>query len=181
MNLLGSHDVERLRNALASGECWKERSREDQLALEASLSPEDWACADRLERLALAIQFSIPGVPSIYYGDELAMTGTGDPFNRRPIRDGMLSGEARSPEATSLHDYVKELAGKRNAHPALRTGEAVFLAADADVLLIFRTDGTERILTVINRAEEERAYTLWLPDCKTEGRIGPESAETILL
>ena len=181
MNLLGSHDVERLRNALASGECWKERSREDQLALEASLRPEDWQRADRLERLALAIQFSIPGVPSVYYGDELAMTGTGDPFNRRPVRDGMLSGEARSAEAASLHDYVKELAGKRNAHSALRTGDAVFLACDADVLLIFRSDGAERILTVVNRAEEERDYTLWLPDCKTEGRIGPCTASMLVL
>ena len=181
MNLLGSHDVERLRNALASGECWKERSREDQLALEASLRPEDWQRADRLERLALAIQFSIPGVPSVYYGDELAMTGTGDPFNRRPVRDGMLSGEARSAEAASLHDYVKELAGKRNAHSALRTGDAVFLACDADVLLIFRSDGAERILTVVNRAEEERDYTLWLPACKTEGRIGPCTASMLVL
>ena len=76
---------------------------------------------------------------------------------------------------------MKELAGQRNAHSALRTGNAIFLACDADVLLIFRTDGTERILTVVNRAEEERDYTLWLPDCKTEGRICPESAETILL
>ena len=129
----------------------------------------------------MAIQFSIPGVPSVYYGDELAMTGTGDPFNRRPIRDGILSGEVRSSEAASLHDYVKELAGRRNAHPALRTGDAVFLACDADVLLIFRSDGAERILTVVNRSEEERDYTLWLPDCKTEGRIGPCTASMLVL
>ena len=76
---------------------------------------------------------------------------------------------------------MKELAGRRNAHSALRTGDAVFLACDADVLLIFRTDGVERILTVVNRSEDERGYTLWLPDCRTEGRIGPESAETIVL
>ena len=76
---------------------------------------------------------------------------------------------------------MKELAGRRNTHPALRTGDAVFLACDADVLLIFRSDGAERILTVVNRAEEERDYTLWLPDCKTEGRIGPCTASMLVL
>ena len=176
MNLLGTHDVERLRNALASPVRWKELSRENQLELEASLTEKDWQRADRLERLALAIQFSIPGVPSVYYGDELAMTGTGDPFNRRPLRDGPLS-----PEAESLRNRIRELARLRNEHPALREGKAFFLATDADVLLICRSSETEHLLTVVNRSEEERSYSLWLPDCKTEGIIAPCSAETVFL
>ena len=174
MNLLGSHDVERLRNALASPVTWKDMSRADQLALEATLTEEDWQRADRLERLAFAIQFAIPGVPCVYYGDELAMTGTNDPFNRRPMREGELS-----PSSQSLKDEVSRLAHRRSAHPALREGEAFFLAADADVLLILRSCPEETRLTVVNRAEEERKYALWLPDCKTEGRIAPYSAKSV--
>ncbi len=176
MNLLGTHDVERLRNALASPVCWKELSREAQLELEASLTGEDWRRADRLERLAIGIQFSIPGVPSVYYGDELAMTGTGDPFNRRPLREGPLSAEAES-----LRDCVRQLARLRNEHMALREGEAFFLAVDADVLLILRHTENEKLLTVVNRSEEERSYSLWLPECRTEGRIGPCTVSTVFL
>lgn len=172
MNLLGSHDVERLRNALASSHIWKEFSREEQLSLEASLTAGDWNRADRLERLALSIQFSIPGVPSIYYGDELAMTGTGDPFNRRPF----LQNDFLSEEAAALREYVRELARRRREHPALREGDAIFLASDPDVLLILRRAGKERMLTVVNRAEEERDYVLWLPGCTAEGKIGPCAA-----
>ena len=173
MNLLGSHDVERLRNALASPVTWKDMARADQLAMEATLTPEDWQRADRLERLAFAIQFVIPGVPCIYYGDELAMTGTNDPFNRRPMR-GELNREAES-----LRDEVRRLVHQRNAHPALNRGEASFLAIDADVLLILRHSSEETLLTVVNRADEERRYALWLPEWKTEGTIGPCTAETV--
>lgn len=38
----------------------------------------------RALRLAFAIQFFIPGIPSIYYGDEYGMNGLMDPFNRGP-------------------------------------------------------------------------------------------------
>ena len=171
MNLLGSHDVERLRNALATPQNWKALTREEQLRLESALDDTDWSRADRLERLALTIQFSIPGVPSIYYGDELAMTGAGDPFNRRPLRQDTLSEKA-----LSLHDYIRELSQQRRSHPAFKEGEAFFLAANQDVLLILRTEERERILTVVNRSEEERDYALWLPTCRAEGQIGPCTA-----
>ena len=174
MNLLGSHDVERIRNALASPVIWKDMARADQLTHEAALTTEDWQRADRLERLAFAIQFAIPGVPCIYYGDELAMTGTNDPFNRRPMRTGALSREAES-----LKDEVRRLVHQRAASPALNSGEAFFLASDADVLLILRHCPEETFLTVVNRSEEEHRYALWLPEWKTDGTIGPCMAETI--
>ena len=49
MNLLGSHDVERIRNALASPVIWKDMARADQLTHEAALTTEDWQRADRLD------------------------------------------------------------------------------------------------------------------------------------
>ena len=166
MNLLGSHDVERLRTALATAKELKNMPREEQLALEAGLSDEDWQRADSLERLAAAIQFSIPGVPSIYYGDEIGMTGTNDPFNRRPMEEDDKN------TANPLSEYVREWAQFRNRHNTMQEGKAFFLAADSDVLLILRSQ-SERILTVVNRAEEVRHYEIFLPDCQAEGSVGP--------
>ena len=126
MNLLGSHDVERLMTMMAVPFRVKDLPREQQLALERQ--PQDYALATAREKLCAAIQFALPGVPSIYYGDEQGMTGGGDPFNRRPFREG----------DRQLHDYYAELAARRNANAALSTGEAAFEAASSEVLLILR-------------------------------------------
>ena len=162
MNLLGSHDVERLRTALAATVCLKDLKREEQLAVEASLSPESLQKAGILARLAFLIAFSIPGVPSIYYGDEIGMTGTNDPFNRRPY--GIRAED-------DLREYLAMLARRREEHPALRSGDAVFLAASQDVLMILSRDASETVLTVLNRASESRSYDLKLCGVSASGEL----------
>lgn len=126
MNLYGSHDVDRLRTALATKTVIRGMSREQQLALK--FSDEALEHALKLEKLCAAIQFSVPGVPSIYYGDEQGMCGVSDPFNREPFREG----------SKELHDHYAYLARLRNENPALSTGEAVFGASGAGVLTILR-------------------------------------------
>ena len=86
MNLLGSHDVDRLRNALAVSVNIRSLPRDEQLRLH--FSEEAMAKALDYERLCAALQFSIPGVPSIYYGDEQGMAGVNDPFNRCVFKEG---------------------------------------------------------------------------------------------
>ena len=162
MNLLGSHDVERLRTALATTDCLKSLKREKQLALEESLSPEALQRAGILSRLAFLIAFSIPGVPSIYYGDELGMTGTNDPFNRRPY--GIHAED-------DLREYLAMLTRRRKDHPALRSGDVSFLAADQDVLMILSRDASETVLTVLNRASGSRSYELRLCGVSASGEL----------
>ncbi len=176
MNLLGSHDVERLRTCLATNICLKELSREDQLAAEEKLTDDNFRRAEQLEKLAACIQFSVPGVPSIYYGDEQGMTGVNDPFNRRPM-------PAVFPEKSgnTLYDYVRSLSQFRREHTALQTGDAFFLANDFDVLLILRSADKESVLTVINRSDEERPYLLDLFGRRAEGIISPCSAHMEVL
>ncbi|MCR5663420.1 MAG: glycoside hydrolase family 13 protein [Oscillospiraceae bacterium] len=126
MNLLGSHDVDRLRTAMAAPVNLRGMSRADQLNY--PFRDEDRALALVREKLCAALQFAIPGVPSVYYGDEQGMWGTGDPFNRLPFREG-------EPE---LHDFYAALAARRRAEPVLQTGEALFSAPSADVLTVLR-------------------------------------------
>ncbi|MDR0519146.1 MAG: glycoside hydrolase family 13 protein [Clostridiales Family XIII bacterium] len=80
MNLLSSHDVARIRTLLATGEGGRGMSRERQA--EFAVSAEDDGRGAVLVRCAAALQYSLPGIPSIYYGDEAGMHGLLDPFNR---------------------------------------------------------------------------------------------------
>ncbi len=183
MNLLGSHDMDRIRSALATDTVIRDLPREEQLRL--SFPQERLDKAIELEKLCAAIQFSVPGVPSIYYGDEQGMCGVCDPFNRAPFRLG----------ERQLHDCYANLAAKRNAAPALSTGHARFMAASPDVLLILRwIEGGKDVfglpaengayLTVVNRGE---SIALYSADCSAadkgfvSGSIGPCSAEVLKL
>ena len=150
MNLLGSHDVERLKSALATDVVIKSLPREEQIALE--FTPESLERAEKLEKLCAALQFALPGVPSIYYGDEQGMEGVGDPFNRAPFREG----------SRELHDYYVNLSALRNSDPVFAEGEAAFLAPGGNVLAVIRYFSGENkpseaaYLTLINRGEESR-------------------------
>lgn len=158
MNLLGTHDVDRLRTALCVDFNIRDLSREQQLQLKFSDAALERALV--LERLCAFIQFAVPGVPSVYYGDEQGMCGVCDPFNRQPFKEG----------DAALCSHYAELGNMRNSAPALSTGEAVFMAENADVLMILRyiTTGVDALgvpaengvyLAVINRSERETAFT----------------------
>ncbi len=179
MNLLGSHDVDRIRTALSAPTTLRTLSRVEQLSY--PFRAEDLALALDRERICAALQFAIPGVPSIYYGDEQGMWGTGDPFNRAPFTEG----------DRDLHDDYAALAARRNENPCLQTGEAVFAACSADVLTVLRYVNHERDvfgapapngawLLVINRSGLEQP---WQADAAAAGcgllagRIAPRSAQ----
>ena len=165
MNLMGSHDVERLRSALATDVDIRALPRAEQMHL--YFPPEALERALTLEKLCAAIQFSLPGVPSIYYGDEQGMCGVCDPFNRMPFRE----------ENWDLCGSYADLAARRNACPALATGEARFLACGSEMLLILRYIREEKdvfglpaengaYLTVVNRSGQAAEFTA---DCSKEG------------
>ncbi|MBQ4313772.1 MAG: glycoside hydrolase family 13 protein, partial [Clostridia bacterium] len=79
MNLIGTHDTERIITMLA-GEPSHGQGREWQAS--HSLSAEQRAWGKARYKLATVMQYTLPGVPSIYYGDETGVEGYRDPFNR---------------------------------------------------------------------------------------------------
>ena len=175
MNLLGSHDMERLKTALSTPITVKRLPREEQLKLR--FSKEALEKATRLEKLGAALQFVIPGVPSIYYGDEQGMEGVGDPFNRAPFREG----------DEELHRYYVNLSALRRSDPVFAEGEALFGAPSGNILTVLRYDARKKdgsvFLTVINRGEKE-SFSVDL-GCvgmvEYSGVIGACSAETLRL
>lgn len=157
MNLLSSHDLDRIRTALATDVTVRSLTREQQLQLE--FTDEAYEKAVALEKLAATVQFAIPGVPCLYYGDEQGMTGLCDPFNRLPFREDT--------ENTGLQEFYSGLISVRNGSDALKNGKAEFIPLSADVLAILRYTEENAALAIINRGAEAFDYSV---DCKKAER-----------
>ena len=69
-----------------------------------------------------AFNMTIPGIPIIYYGDEIGMTGAGDPDNRR-----MMRFENLSKEEIALHKEIAKLTQLRTDNMALLYGDFTIL------------------------------------------------------
>ncbi len=126
MVLLGSHDVERVRTMLGG----------NMAAV----------------RLAALIQFAFPGVPSIYYGDEIGLEGGKDPACR-----GGFPWDERRWDA-DLRAWFQKLIRARKSTPALRRGDfAVIHASDVEQTVAFaRPFAAESVLVVINAGPQSR-------------------------
>lgn len=79
MNLLSSHDIPRILTALAVEDAKNYPLSERPNYI---LTSEKYSEVKELSKFAAFLQFTLPGVPSIYYGDEIGMYGFTDPYNR---------------------------------------------------------------------------------------------------
>ncbi len=87
-------------------------------------------------KLAFTLLLTNRGTPLIYYGDEIAMAGGGDPENRRDFPGGWRADAAnaftaagRTAEQQSVWEHVQRLLAARARIPALRTGAIEHLLA----------------------------------------------------
>ncbi|WP_373859152.1 maltodextrin glucosidase [Klebsiella variicola subsp. variicola] len=100
-------------------------------------------------RLPLAVVwlFSWPGVPCIYYGDEVGVDGNNDPFCRKPFPwDPAL-------QDTQLLALYQRMAKLRKAQQALRYGGCQVIYAEDNVVVFVRVYKLQRVLVAINRGE----------------------------
>jgi neopullulanase len=130
-NLIGSHDTPRARTVMGGS-------------------------VARL-RLATLLQLALPGAPSIYYGDEVAMEGRADPDNRRgyPPAGAPLSGDAIATRA-----FVRAAIDARRSHVALRRGGARTIAAGRSWVAIERTSDGHRAVVAVNAGDESATIDL---------------------
>ncbi len=114
-------------------------------------------------RLMALMQFTWPGMPTIYYGDEAGMEGASDPDDRRTYPWGN--------EDKSLVEYYKMLASTRHATSALRTGDYINLAFDnkLDIYAYARKDTAGVAVVALNRSTADQEVELVVKDVAPDG------------
>ncbi len=140
MNLLGTHDTERILTLLVD-ETAGEGLTNARLSVKR-LSPEERERAVRLLKIASALQFTVYGVPSVYYGDEAGMEGYHDPFCRFPYPWGREDAE--------LLEHYRMLGALRREHEALHGGDFRFVSHGTGYFMFERQKGEDCVLTAVN-------------------------------
>lgn len=143
MNHIGTHDTERAITRLV-GECADGKDRKWQHE-HNKLSDYDYLKGVSMMKTASLIQFTLPGVPSIYYGDEAGMQGMKDPFNRACFDWDNINDE--------LLKWYKRLGQIRNGCKAFKEGifEPVYFSAG--VIAYTRTGDGNSVLVAVNNSD----------------------------
>jgi glycosidase len=149
MNPLGTHDTERILTYLA-GPVHDGRGRQWQAS--QKLSDDEYKKVISLLKIASAMQFTLPGVPSIYYGDEAGMEGYRDPFNRACYPWGQ--------ENESLIKWYQFLGQLRKICPALKDGRFIPISAALGCISYARQTGSDELIIIANRNEHDIDYYL---------------------
>jgi glycosidase len=130
MNLIDSHDTERFLTTVGGD----------------------------IAKLKLAFLFGMTyvGAPTIYYGDEIAMTGGGDPDCRRPFLWNWREDSGR----VEVHDFVRRLAALRKGHPCFTAGSFETLVASGRVYAFRRDLDEDAAIVVMNAGRDEAAVSI---------------------
>ena len=161
LNFLSTHDTERALTVLADepangrGRAWQSGR---------SVTGEAYEEGMLLLRMAYAIIYTLPGVPCLYYGDEIGMQGYRDPFNRAFYR--WDTREER------LRPVLAQLAQLRHTCDAFRCGQLRFLRAEGGILHYQRIGETETAEIIVNRTENIIVETLASGKCTEVNPMG---------
>ncbi|MEI8254702.1 MAG: alpha-amylase family glycosyl hydrolase [Deltaproteobacteria bacterium] len=150
---LGNHDVERFLS-LAAGQL----TGGDQPWTSPPTPPTTDAPYDQLF-LAFTFLLTQPGVPLIYYGDEIGLPGAGDPDNRRLMR----FGASLSAREQHLLSRVQIVSHARGNHPGLRRGARRTLFTDSDGYVYSRGADADLAIVAINRGTTARTVRVIVP------------------
>lgn len=155
MNIIGTHDTERILTVLG-----RDMGDEDRSMSELSvsrLSPEQRARGVKLLKIAAALQYTVYGIPSLYYGDEIGLEGYRDPFCRMPFP----WHETETAERAELLDYYRALGRMRQTEAAFDGGDFHILGHSEAALCFIREKGDSKIIVVVNRGDGQE---LSIPD-----------------
>ena len=148
MNLLGTHDTERIITVLGgeSGEGFSNAELRDK-----RMTAPERAIATRRLKAAYTVLATLPGIPAVFYGDEAGLEGYGDPFNRMPYPYGR--------EDRGLIEHYSAVGSLRGSNPVYKKGGFRLLALDSDLLIFERLDKKYVYLTVLNRSAREASLS----------------------
>lgn len=148
MNSLGTHDTVRIINALSDVRAhgWSKTHK-----LGYKLPDSEYEKAKKKLYLASVLQFTLPGIPSIFYGDEAGLQGFDDPINRRPYPWGS--------EDKEILAHYKKLGRIRRENRAVFSGG--FNMRDENGLVAYeRAGGDDEILIAVNAGADDKTLII---------------------
>ncbi len=144
MNHIGTHDTQRILTVLGNDDNYFIGDRQWQS--EQKLTPEQYEKGIKLLKVAAVLQYTLPGVPSLYYGDEAGMEGYGDPFCRTTY-----------PWGNENHDLLKfyqKLGTFRRSYNAFKSGEFIPHYANFGEIAYMRKSKNHTVLIAATRWHE---------------------------
>ena len=145
LNVLGSHDRERPLTLLGVGGYVPE-----EFHRKFKLGKTEYELARMRLKVAAVLQYALPGVPSIYYGDEAGAEGHRDPYNRGPFPWGN--------EDENILNHFKKLGLIYKQHSAFCDGSFEIYPIGEDVIWIERKNEYEEIAIIVNRNWQKSIY-----------------------
>lgn len=142
MNILGSHDTMRIMTALVTND------NEGDIKIHNMLE-EEYEWGFKLLKLATILQYTTFGVPTIYYGDEVGMTGGRDPFCR-----GTYPWAGGRKEILEWYHELKNLRDE----PAIHSGDLDIIFADSGVLAYQKSTSKDKVIIIINRSDSDYTF-----------------------
>lgn len=144
MNLLGTHDTERILTVLG-GESGNGLTNKELSTKKMTLAERKKASS--LLKLAYAIIATVPGVPCIYYGDEAGMEGYRDPFNRMPF--------PWECENSELLEFYRRIGAIRAKEPIFKNGYFEIVECNSELLAFARYNDDGFAITIINKSNDK--------------------------
>ena len=143
MNMLSTHDTVRILTALNNKQIEDKNNRANY-----KMNNDESEKAIKKLKIASFLQFTLPGMPSIFYGDEIGTEGYEDPFCRSFFDWTRVNNN-------SLLDFFKALCKIKNKYLPLQLGDIEFIKNEENIV-IFNRNYKNKILTVaINLSDKE--------------------------
>jgi len=177
MNLLATHDTVRLATSLGdSGDASTREKRAKAKLLDAKATYEK-------VKLASVLQFTLPGNPCVYYGDEVGLQGFEDPFNRRTYPWDNLEKDNKA-----VLKHYRRLGKIRLENKAVFSDGTYKLLTDENGIFAFeRVGNKETIVTIVNNSdivyefETKKEHTDLLTNKPYAGKVASKSAVVLKL
>lgn len=148
MNLLGSHDTERIITALGGED---PDGKTNEYLISVRMNPEEYSCAVKKVKLAYTLLATLPGLPTVYYADEAGLEGYSDPFNRRPF--------PWSRENQDVLSHYRKIGQIRKNNPVYKKGNFKLHYLQKEFLIFERYTAKYSYITVINNSDYEVALS----------------------
>ena len=159
MNFTSTHDISRAINIFATDDFqkygewgWNLLNDSHAFCQQFKLTPEQFKHALEVYKSYVFSLAFLPGILSIFYGDEVGIQGIGNLMNRATFPWDNIDKD--------LLEYFKYIGSIRKNEQFLRTADLNVLDINQNYFMFERTNGDESSLVVVNRTSDEKEFNV---------------------